>query len=109
MAEDLQDVSLMARIEGGYPIVLEAKISLVKLRNQHRLMREIQCSSKSHEESKAKANVESWGTFFCNSLNFVPFMNIIMSYRLRDLRRNSFKEKILSHFPAAQFKLRLME
>ena len=42
MAEDLQDVSLMARIEGGYLIVLEAKISLVKLRNQHRLMREIQ-------------------------------------------------------------------
>ena len=57
MAEDLQDVSLMARIEGGYLIVLEAKISLVKLRNQHRLHDE--CSSKSHEESEA--NVESWG------------------------------------------------
>ena len=27
MAEDLQDVSLMARIEGGDLIVLEAKIS----------------------------------------------------------------------------------
>ena len=79
MAEDLQDVSLMARIEGGYLIVLEAKISLVKLRNQHRLMREIQCSSKSHKESKAKANVESWGTFYCNSLNCVLFMNICLT------------------------------
>ena len=112
MAEDLQDVSLMARIEGGYLIVLEAKISLVKLRNQHRLMREIQCSSKSHEEIKVKQKQmyrELGYTFFCNSLNCVPFMNIIMSYRLRDLRRNLSKEKIPSHFPEAQFKLRVME
>ena len=61
------------------------------------LMREIQCSSKSHEESKAKANVESWGTFFCNSLNCVPFIKILcLMYRLRDLQRNPFKEKLNS-------------
>ncbi len=60
MARDLQDASLLAKIEGGDLIALEAKYHLsclVKLRNRHRsYLRGIQnASSKSHEERKMEA------------------------------------------------------
>ena len=60
MARDLQDVSLLSKIEGGDLISLEAKYylsCLVKLRNRHRsYLREIQnASSKYHEERKKEA------------------------------------------------------
>ena len=60
MATDLQDVSLLARIEGGDLIALEAKYHincLTELRNRHRsLVRESNyTSSDLHEEEQMKA------------------------------------------------------
>ena len=72
MATDLQDASLLAKIEGGGLIALEARYylsCLVKLRNRHRShLREIQnASSKSHEERKMEARA------FVEFLTYIEF------------------------------------
>jgi len=87
MAKDLQDASLLAKIEGGDLIALEAKYHLsclVKLRNRHRsYLRGIQnASSKSHEERKmeARAFVELL-TYIENSVEDGEFF-----FKLSELR-----------------------
>ncbi len=94
MARDLQDASLLAKIEGGDLIALEAKYHLsclVKLRNRHRSylrLRGIQnASSKSHEERKmeARAFVELL-TYIENSVEdgefFLSFLNCDFSMKV---------------------------
>ncbi len=82
MARDLQDASLLAKIEGGDLNALEAKYHLsclVKLRNRHRsYLRGIpNASSKSHE-MEARAFVELL-TYIENSVEdgefFLSFLN----------------------------------
>ena len=120
MARDLQDVSLLSKIEGGDLIALEAKYHLsclVKLCNRHRsYLREIQnASSKYHEERKkeARAFVELL-TYIEGSVeegkNFFKFSELRFLYesRLKDfgiskeVNKVRFKEQILSHYPEAQ-------
>ena len=92
MARDLQDASLLAKIEGGDLIALEARYHLsclVKLRNRHRShLREIQTTSgKSHEERKmeARAFVELL-TYIESSVEegnfFLSFLNCDFSMRV---------------------------
>ncbi len=92
MARDLQDASLLAKIEGGDLIALEAKYHLsclVKLRNRHRsYLRGIpNASSKSHEEIKmeARAFVELL-TYIENSVEdgdfFLSFLNCDFSMKV---------------------------
>ena len=119
MARDLQDASLLAKIEGGDLIALEAKYHLsclVKLRNRHRsYLREIQnASSKSQEERKmeARAFVELL-TYIENSVEDGEFffklsqLRFLYESRLKDfgiskeVNKVRFKEQILEHFPEA--------
>ena len=121
MARDLQDASLLAKIEGGDLIALEARYHLtclVNLHNRHRLhLREIQnaSSTESHDERKmeARAFVELL-TYIESSVeegNFLyKFSELRSLYESRlidfgiskQVNKVRFKDQVLSHFPEAQ-------
>ena len=116
MAKDLQDASLLAKIEGGDLIALEAKYHLscsAELRNRHRsYFREIQNASEEFfeiQEMEVRAFVElvtyiessvEKGNFFLK-LSELRFLH---ESHLKDfgISKVRFKEQLLSHFSEAQ-------
>ena len=120
MATELQETELMARMEGGDLIALEAKYHLqclTALRNRYRsLMRQNdKDSGGSSEEKKIKARalVELF-TYIENCVEdgifYFKFSALYQLYEKRinylgvekEVNRSRFKESILSYFPQAQ-------
>ncbi len=120
IARDLQDASLLAKLEGGDLIALEAKYHLnclVQIRNRHRsFLRESQNSiGESSEEKKMEARafaelvtyiesaIEEHNYFFkfseLQSLNEKHLQDFGI---LKEINKVCFKKQILSHFPEAQ-------
>ena len=120
MAKELQDTALLARIEGGDLIALEAKYHLpclTKLRNQHRsLLKKDQNSTDGQNEVKKKQarafselvsyveNAVEDGTF-CFKLADLRhlFENRLQEFEVeKEVNKVSFRDQILSYFPEAQ-------
>lgn len=120
MAKDLQDTSLLAKIEGGDLIALEAKYHLsclVTYRNRHRShVRERQSSSRESLEkikTEARAFVELLAYIDSSieegiSIFKLSELRILYESRLKnfgiskEINKGRFKEQILSHFTEAQ-------
>ena len=120
MATDLQDTALLAKIEGGDLIALDAKYHLAcltQLRNWHRsLMRESQQHPYSLGEEKKKQarvfaelityienSVEDGTSCFKFSELRHLFENCLLDFGInKEMNKVLFKEKILEHFPEAQ-------
>ena len=119
MAQDLQDVALLTRIEGADLAALEAKYHLAcltKTRNKHRsFLRKNEGSNIEEEDGKIKArafvelishveNSTENGTF-CFKFSVLRQM---YENRLHDLgiskevNKQRFKEQVLTYFPNAQ-------
>ena len=120
MAKDLRDASLLAKIEGGDLIALEAKYHLsclATLRNRHRShVSGVQSASENSfekEKMEARALVEllthiessvEEGNFFFK----LSELQFLYESRLKDfgiskeINKVRFKEQILSHFAEAQ-------
>ena len=120
MAADLEETELMASIEGGDLIALEAKYHLqclVALRNRHRSMvrKDGETIEEISEERriKARAIVELFaymencvedGTFYFKFSALHQLYEDRVRYLgiERETNRTRFKEKILAYFPQAQ-------
>lgn len=120
MAMELQETELMARMEGGDLIALEAKYHLqclTELRNRYRSLvrkHEQEASSLSDEKKvKARALVELF-TYVENCVEdgtfYFKFSALHQLYEERvrylgvekETNRTQFKEKVLAYFPQAQ-------
>ena len=119
MATDLEEAELIARIEGGDLIALEAKYHLqclTALRNRHRSMmrkREQDVGGTEVRMIKARALVELFmhiencvedGTFYFkfSALHQLYEERVQQLGVVREINRARFKEKILAYFPHAQ-------
>ena len=119
MATDLEEAELIARIEGGDLIALEAKYHLqclTALRNRHRSImrkREQDVGGTEVRMIKARALVELFmhiencvedGTFYFkfSALHQLYEERVQQLGVVREINRARFKEKILAYFPHAQ-------
>ena len=120
MAMDLQDTAVLAAIEGGDLIALDAKYHLVclaVLRNRHRsFIRQNQKSDSSHaEERKTQVRVfvelityvenaveDGQFCFKFSSLHHLYESHLKILGICKEVNRTRFKEQVLRYFPSAQ-------